>query len=65
MAVVCAIVEAILEHKGTTRGEYWFLGDNLSGDNPDVNGLITFGYGFPLHPFPCTTLTMSRNALIT
>ncbi|KAH7107578.1 phospholipid-translocating P-type ATPase [Auriculariales sp. MPI-PUGE-AT-0066] len=43
IAVVCAIVESILERKGSTRGEYWFIGDDTPTDNPSINGLITFG----------------------
>ncbi|EJD53100.1 phospholipid-translocating P-type ATPase [Auricularia subglabra TFB-10046 SS5] len=43
IAVVCAIIESILEHRGTKRGEYWYYGDNTSGDNPKINGLVTFG----------------------
>ena len=44
IAVVCAVVESILEHRDSKRGAYWFIGDDRSGDNPNVNGLVTLGY---------------------
>ncbi|KAF9532881.1 phospholipid-translocating ATPase [Crepidotus variabilis] len=42
MAVACGIVEAILEHRDSPEGAPWFYGDNRSGDNPSINGLVTF-----------------------
>jgi len=44
MAVVCAIVDSILEHHYYPRQAPWLWGDNRSDDNPSINGLITFGF---------------------
>lgn len=42
MAVVCGIVESILEHRDSPKGALWFYGDNLSNDNPSIKVLFTF-----------------------
>jgi phospholipid-translocating ATPase len=44
MATVCAIVDSILEHHYYPRQAPWLWGDNLSDDNPSINGLVTFGF---------------------
>ncbi|KAG8996124.1 hypothetical protein FRB94_008549 [Tulasnella sp. JGI-2019a] len=43
MAVVCAIVDSILERRGHNNGAPWEYGTSSKGDNPNINGLITFG----------------------
>ncbi|KIO25076.1 hypothetical protein M407DRAFT_25607 [Tulasnella calospora MUT 4182] len=43
MAVVCAIVDSILEQRGHDNGAPWEWGTDRSDDNPRVNGGITFG----------------------
>ncbi|TFK30277.1 phospholipid-translocating ATPase [Coprinopsis marcescibilis] len=41
MAVVCAIVDSILQHRYYPEAP-WLYGANLPTDNPSINGLITF-----------------------
>ncbi|KAG9001427.1 hypothetical protein FRB94_004792 [Tulasnella sp. JGI-2019a] len=43
MAVVCAVVDSILERRGHNRGAPWEFATSSKGDNPNINGLITFG----------------------
>jgi phospholipid-translocating ATPase len=42
MAVICGVIDSVLEHHYYPRQAPWLFGDNRSGDNPSVNGLITF-----------------------
>ncbi|KAJ3576886.1 hypothetical protein NP233_g123 [Leucocoprinus birnbaumii] len=42
MAMVCAIVDSYLEHRDQPNGALWLYNDNQSGDNPSINGLVTF-----------------------
>ncbi|KAF9447871.1 phospholipid-translocating P-type ATPase [Macrolepiota fuliginosa MF-IS2] len=44
MAVVCAIVDSLLEVHYYPRQAPWLYGDNTSGDNPRINGLVTWAY---------------------
>jgi len=41
MAVVCAIVDSVLEHHYYPRQAPWLFDDNQSDNNPSINGLIT------------------------
>ncbi|KAJ3528331.1 hypothetical protein NMY22_g9457 [Coprinellus aureogranulatus] len=41
MAIACAIVDSVLEHRDYP-GAPWLFWANRSGDNPSINGLITF-----------------------
>jgi hypothetical protein len=41
MAAVCGIVDSILE-KHDYPGALWLYDDNHPGDNPSINGLVTF-----------------------
>lgn len=43
MAVVCAIVDSIIEQHGHNQGAPWEFGTDTKGDNPHINGAITFG----------------------
>ncbi|KAK0556677.1 hypothetical protein OC846_000996 [Tilletia horrida] len=45
MSSVCAIVDSRLEHWYFDRDAYWEFSANRSDDNPDINGLATFGNG--------------------
>jgi len=45
MAVVCGIVDAILEQRDYPKGAPWLFNDNRSDDNPHINGLVTFANG--------------------
>jgi len=70
IAVVCAIVESILERKDSPRGAYWFYGDNRPDDNPNINGLITFGFVYssvgPLkHPNSVAATPSSRSRTLS
>jgi len=42
MAIICGIVDAVLEHRDQPTGALWLYADDRSGDNPSINGLITF-----------------------
>lgn len=42
IGMVCAIVDHILEKRWVKKGTYWTLYDDRPGDNPNINGLITF-----------------------
>jgi phospholipid-translocating ATPase len=44
MAAACAIADAVLEHHDYPRQAPWLYGDNTSGDNPSINGLVTFAF---------------------
>jgi len=44
MAVVCAIVDSSLEKHYFPLGAPWLYGDDHKGDNPRINGLITWTY---------------------
>lgn len=44
MAVTCAIVDSVLEHRVYPRGAPWLYGDDQSDDNPSIHGLVTFAY---------------------
>ncbi|RDB22221.1 putative phospholipid-transporting ATPase C24B11.12c [Hypsizygus marmoreus] len=44
MAVVCAIADSLLEVKYFPLQAPWLFGDDLSDDNPRINGLITWAY---------------------
>lgn len=41
MAVVCGVVDHILETRYFPRDAPWLFEDNRSSDNPNINGLIT------------------------
>ncbi|KAJ2929330.1 hypothetical protein H1R20_g7765, partial [Candolleomyces eurysporus] len=42
MAIACAVVDSILQHRYYPRDAPWLFWANRSGDNPSINGLITF-----------------------
>lgn len=42
MAVVCGIVDAILEIRNYPKGALWLYNDIKTDDSPHINGLITF-----------------------
>ncbi|KAF5358414.1 hypothetical protein D9756_001292 [Leucocoprinus leucothites] len=44
MAVVCAIADSLLEVHFYPLGAPWLYGDNTSGDNPRINGLVTWAF---------------------
>ncbi|KAF9016585.1 phospholipid-translocating P-type ATPase [Hymenopellis radicata] len=44
MAVACAIADSVLEHQQYPKGAPWLYGDNRPGDNPSINGLVTFAF---------------------
>ncbi|KAF9469392.1 hypothetical protein BDZ94DRAFT_1244343 [Collybia nuda] len=44
MAIACAIVDSILEHRDYPRGAPWLYNDNLPDDNPSINGLVTWAF---------------------
>jgi len=42
MAAICGVIDSVLEHHYFPRQAPWLFDDNRSGDNPSMNGLITF-----------------------
>ncbi|KAG6908584.1 hypothetical protein DXG01_004071 [Tephrocybe rancida] len=44
MAIVCGIVDSVLEHRDYPLSAPWLFLDNQSDDNPSINGLITWAY---------------------
>jgi len=44
MAVVCGIVDSVLEHRDYPRLAPWLFADNQSDDNPSINGLVTWAF---------------------
>lgn len=44
MAVVCAIVDSVLESREYTEGAPWLFLDDQTNDNPKINGLITWAF---------------------
>ena len=41
MAVVCGVIDSVLEHHYYPRQAPWLFNDNRKFDNPSINGLIT------------------------
>ena len=44
MATVCAIADSILEQRFFPLGAPWLFLDDESGDNPRINGLVTWAF---------------------
>ncbi|KAH9484429.1 Putative phospholipid-transporting ATPase C24B11.12c [Psilocybe cubensis] len=44
MAIACGIVDSVLEHRYYPKLAPWLFGANRPGDNPSINGLITFAF---------------------
>ncbi|KAF8912154.1 phospholipid-translocating ATPase [Gymnopilus junonius] len=44
MAVVCGIVDSVLEHRKYPEGAPWLYDANRPSDNPSINGLVTFAF---------------------
>jgi len=44
MAVVCAIADYKIEAVKFPEGAPWLYGDDISSDNPKINGLITWAF---------------------
>lgn len=42
MAVVCAIADSLIEQNKFPQGAPWLFDDNRPGDNPKINGLVTW-----------------------
>ena len=46
VAMVCAIVDHVNEKRWYGEGAYWALYEDSTGDNPSINGLVTFANAF-------------------
>ncbi|GJJ13717.1 hypothetical protein Clacol_007973 [Clathrus columnatus] len=46
LVVICGIVDSVIEQKRFPEGAPWLFDDDQSGDNPRINGLITWANGF-------------------
>ena len=44
MAIACAVIDSVLEHRYYPREAPWLYNDNLTNDNPSINGLITWAF---------------------
>lgn len=44
MAITCAIVDSVLEHRDYPASAPWLYNDNQSDDNPSINGLVTWAF---------------------
>ena len=44
LAIACAIADSILEQRFFPLGAPWLFLDNSPGDNPKINGLVTFAF---------------------
>ncbi|KAG6812132.1 hypothetical protein H0H92_004246 [Tricholoma furcatifolium] len=44
MAIVCGVVDSVLEHRDYPRSALWLFDDDQSSDNPSINGLITWAF---------------------
>ena len=53
MATACGIVDAVLEHRDAPRSAPWLYDDNQSGNNPSINGLITFFFALITYVWLC------------
>ncbi|KZT54419.1 phospholipid-translocating P-type ATPase [Calocera cornea HHB12733] len=42
ISIVCAIADSQIEKQRQPQGAYWLYDDNRPGDNPSINGVITF-----------------------
>ena len=53
MAAACGIADSVLEHRDYKRQAPWLYGDNTSGDNPSINGLVTFAFALITYVARC------------
>ena len=44
LAIICAIADSILEQRYSPLGAPWLYLDDIPGDNPKINGLVTFAF---------------------
>jgi len=44
MAIVCGIADSEIEQSKFPEGAPWLYGDDISDDNPKINGLITWAF---------------------
>ena len=44
MAIACGVVDSVLEHRYYPEAAPWLYGADTSGDNPSINGLVTFAF---------------------
>ncbi|KAG9318662.1 hypothetical protein JVU11DRAFT_755 [Chiua virens] len=44
MAIVCGIVDSVIENQQYLEGAPWLYDDDTSYDNPSINGLITWAF---------------------
>ncbi|KAG6843812.1 hypothetical protein H0H87_000218 [Tephrocybe sp. NHM501043] len=44
MAIVCGVIDSVLEHRDYPLSAPWLYNDNQSDDNPSINGLVTWAF---------------------
>ncbi|KAF9449587.1 phospholipid-translocating P-type ATPase [Macrolepiota fuliginosa MF-IS2] len=44
MAIICGVLDSVLQRHYYHTGALWLWGANRPGDNPSINGLITFAF---------------------
>jgi len=65
MAIICGIVDAVLEHRDQPTGALWLYADDRSGDNPSINGLITFVFALITYVKSFSTVVFIDLTLLT
>jgi len=65
MAIICGIVDAVLEHRDQPTGALWLYADDRSGDNPSINGLITFVFALITYVKNFSTVVFIDLTLLT
>ena len=54
MATTCGIVDSVLEHRYYPESAPWLYDDNRPGNNPSINGLITFCFALITYVASCS-----------
>ena len=53
MATACGVVDSILEHRDYPESAPWLFDDNRPGNNPSINGLVTFCFALITYVASC------------
>ena len=53
MATTCGVVDSVLEHRYYPESAPWLYDDNRPGNNPSINGLITFCFALITYVSSC------------
>ena len=53
MATACGVIDSVLEHRFYPESAPWLYDDNIPGNNPSINGLITFCFALITYVVSC------------